>query len=385
MKSILLTFLLSFSFILSAQNIKITHGPYLCDMTQDAVTVVWTTDKPALSWVELAVDDGKSFYAEERPKFHEVANGRRQAYKTLHKIRLTNLTPGEKYCYRVYSKEVVEWSGSNNIIYGRTVATDVYNKAPLKFKTFEKNTEDVSFIVLNDIHGRATFMKDLCKEVDFKKMDFVMLNGDMANSIENEEQIFTDFIDASVDLYASETPLMYCRGNHETRGKFADFLPNYLPMEDSQFYHFYLVGNTAFLVLDCGEDKPDNDIEYAEIADFDSYREEQAKWLSKVIDREEFKNAKNRIVFLHIPPMVGNWHGNSHLKELFIPLLNKANIDVMFSGHIHRYAYYPADDKVSFPTVVNSNNSLVKCKISSAGIDVEIVDTEGKVEHKHTF
>lgn len=385
MRSIFLSLFFFFSFFLSAQNIEITHGPYLCDMTQDAVTVVWTTSKPALSWVELADDNDKSFYAEEHPRFYEVVNGRKQVNKNLHKIRLTGLTPGKRYSYRIYSKEVLEWSGDNNIIYGQTVATNVYNKVPLKFKTFREEADEISFVVLNDIHGRSDFMKELCKDIDFKSLDFVMLNGDMANSIENEEQIFTDFIDASVDLFASETPLMYCRGNHETRGKFADALPNYLPMADNQFYHFYRIGNTAFLVLDCGEDKPDSDIEYSEIADFDKYREEQAQWLAKVIDSEDFKSAENRVVFLHIPPMVGDWHGNSHLRELFIPLLNKADIDVMFSGHTHRYAYYPNDDKVSFPTIVNGNNSFVKCNVSPKGIDVEIIDKDGKIEKKHSF
>ena len=34
---------------LPAQDFKITHGPWLCDMTEDGVTVLWTTNKPALS------------------------------------------------------------------------------------------------------------------------------------------------------------------------------------------------------------------------------------------------------------------------------------------------------------------------------------------------
>lgn len=368
-----------------AQDIKITHGPYLCDMTQDAVTIVWATNKPALSWVELGEESNKSFYATEHPKFYDVAFGRRQAHKTLHKVRLTNLNEGTAYHYRVFSKEVLEWEKSNNIIYGRTTATNVYKKAPLAFKTFRKQADEVSFLMLNDIHGRADFMKELCKDVDFKKLDFVMLNGDMANSVESEEQIFSDFIDASVDLYASETPLMYCRGNHETRGKYADHLMEYLPMEDNQFYHFYKIGNTAFLVLDCGEDKPDSDIEYAEISDFDAYRETQAKWLAKVIESDEFKYSGRKVVFLHIPPMVGSWHGNDHLMKYFIPLLNKAKVDVMFSGHTHKYSYHPANSEVLFPTIVNGNNTYVKCTVTSNGLEAEIVNADGKIEHKHSF
>lgn len=59
MKKILSTILaLAACTTLLAQDFKITHGPWLCDLTSDGVTVVWTTSKPALSWVEVAEDDG---------------------------------------------------------------------------------------------------------------------------------------------------------------------------------------------------------------------------------------------------------------------------------------------------------------------------------------
>ena len=36
-----------------AQGITISHGPYLCDMATDGLTVVWTTDLPGPAWVEI--------------------------------------------------------------------------------------------------------------------------------------------------------------------------------------------------------------------------------------------------------------------------------------------------------------------------------------------
>lgn len=367
------------------EPIKITHGPYLCDMSQDGVTVVWSTNKPALSWVEFREHSSKSFYAEEHKKHFEILNGRKQAHKTLHIVRLNNLKPGAKYQYRVYSKEVLQWKNNDNIIYGNVASTNVYNKTPLTFKTFKSQSENISFMMLNDIHGRADFMKQLCSNVEIESLDFVMFNGDMANSIESEEQIFTHFVDAAVDMFASEVPIMYCRGNHETRGKYADHLIEYFPTTDERFYHFSMIGSTAFLILDCGEDKPDSDIEYSEIAAFDEYRIEQAKWLSKTIENSEFKNAKKRIVFLHIPPTPNSWHGAEHLMQHFIPILNKAKIDVMFSGHTHKYSFHPSDSLINFPMIVNSNNTYLKCDVTPSGIDVQIINQEGKVEQKHSL
>ena len=40
---------------------QITHGPYLQNLSEDEVTVVWTTDKPCKSWVEFSKKEaGKS-------------------------------------------------------------------------------------------------------------------------------------------------------------------------------------------------------------------------------------------------------------------------------------------------------------------------------------
>jgi len=55
MKKLLFVFAgLAFALTAAAQEFRITHGPYLCDMSQDGVTVVWTTNRPALSWVEAS-------------------------------------------------------------------------------------------------------------------------------------------------------------------------------------------------------------------------------------------------------------------------------------------------------------------------------------------
>lgn len=39
------------------EQIKIKHGPYLQNLKETEVTIVWLSDKPSIGWVEIAPDD----------------------------------------------------------------------------------------------------------------------------------------------------------------------------------------------------------------------------------------------------------------------------------------------------------------------------------------
>src|SRR5512140_146379 len=106
----------------SQESFKITHGPWLCDMNETGVSIVWMTNKNAVSWVEIAPDDESNFYAKDLPRYFDSQNGRKQAATRLHKVRLENLQPGTKYRYAVFSREVLNWETDSRIIYGVTVA-----------------------------------------------------------------------------------------------------------------------------------------------------------------------------------------------------------------------------------------------------------------------
>ena len=363
---------------LAQENLKITHGPYLCDMSETGVTIIWTTNNKSLAWVEIAPNDGSNFYSSERPKFYDTKYGRIQATTTLHKVRINNLKPGTTYRYAIFSKEVIKWESDARIYYGITVANPAYSRNSLAFTTFSQEDDSVSFLVFNDLHGRSQFMKDVCKNIDFKGIDMVIFNGDMSTTINSGEQLFTDFIDASVELFASRVPILFTRGNHETRGTYADYLMEYFPMESKTIYHLVNVGNVAFLMLDCGEDKPDSDIEYSGLADFDAYRLAEAEWLKETINSKKYKDAPVKIAILHVPPMVGNWHGNIHLRETLLPVLNEANVTGMFSGHTHRYSFNkPEPGKINFPVLVNSNNAVVRCDIVNGKVKATIISADG--------
>ena len=377
MRNSIITILLLISATVSAQKpFAISHGPYLQGLTENEVTIVWTTNRNAVSWVELAPDDNSHFYLTERPKFFSEAYG----FKTMdsvHIVTLKNLDPNTRYRYRVYSQEVLSHVGTK-VLYGTIAATNVYRARPLVFTTNNSAKNDASFLVLNDIHGNNELMETLLKDADWEKTDFVFFNGDMASVINSEEQLFGDFLDKAVELFARETPMYYARGNHETRGNFAYTFPRYFPTSTGQLYYTFRQGPVSFIVLDCGEDKPDSDLEYSGIVAFDNYRSQQAEWLKEAVKEKEFLDAPYRVVIVHMPPF-GGWHGEKEIEEKFVPVLEQAGIDVMLCGHLHRHVHKKAGDGQNFPILVNSNKTIIKARTENNMLLIDVVDTEWKV------
>lgn len=368
-----------------AQDIKITHGPYLQNMKETEVTVAWETDQPSVGWVELAPDDGSHFYATERRKYFDTKAGIKKI-STLHTVRLSGLNAGTTYRYRILAQEVTRHHRTH-IYYGDVAATDVYRRKPLTFKTNDRNKKNVSFIILNDVHNRENLISPLLHHAGMNDKDAVIFNGDMVSEFTDKETIFTGFMDESITSFAKETPLYYARGNHETRGEFAIHFQDYFSPYEQHLYFTFRQGPVFFIILDTGEDKPDNDIEYAGITDYDTYRSEQAEWLKKVLLSEECMQSPFKVVIAHIPPLPIDhaWHGSREVMDKFVPLLNNAGIDMMICGHLHRHAYQEPSDRFRFPILVNSNNACATVTVKEQEMNIKVYELDGKVSFNKTY
>jgi len=370
--------------LLFSRNVKITHGPYLQKVGDEEVTVIWTTDKDAVSWVELAPAGNDSFYSQERPRYYDTVYGNKVVGK-LHRVTIAGLTPGTEYRYRIFSKEVLGYEG-HRILYGNIAASDVYSRRPYAFRTLDSRKEKVSFRVVNDIHGNNDHLRALLSDVERENTDLVIFNGDMVSTVNEEEGIFRGFMDTAVALFASEVPMYYVRGNHETRGRASSSVYAYFPTPTGEFYYAFREGPVFFLVLDSGEDKPDSDIEYSELACFDDYRSEESKWLEAMAMTPEFRSAKYRIVLMHMPPVGSTWHGTREVARKFVPLLNDAGIDLMICGHTHEYGFVDKGDEngINFPVLINDDETCLQVEVSDK-ITVKTKDLTGKILHTHTF
>ena len=358
-------------------SVKITHGPYLQNLSENEVTVVWTTDKPCKSWVEFSKkEDGKNFYSQLPRKAYASQDGL-CCVDTLHRVTVTGLEKNTTYFYRVLSQEVKELLPYRPVL-GNIVSTDIWKK-PLTFTTLDGRQETLSMVMINDIHGKNDLQKKLLEMAPPQNVDMVVFCGDMCNYINKQSDIFTGFLDTSVGLFASRKPFVYVRGNHETRGAYARNFFRYLAGPEGKFYYAFTYGPIRFIVLDSGEDKPDTDVEYSGLVDFDNYILEQKEWLARELESPEFRAASFRVVLSHIPFGKGGWYGSERLRKQLLPLLEGARIDLMLSGHNHTFGFMDKGKVTAFPIIVNSNNSVLTMFGSEDLLKVQVKQIDGKV------
>lgn len=363
----------------NAAKPAIIHGPYLQNPTGNSVTVIWFTNEACTSWVEYGTGESLSTF----PKFGSLVSvaksgrhGLIDANTTRHEVKLGGLVPGKTYRYRVVSKEILQFA-PYEVVYGDSVVSDIF-----QFRILDPKKSGFRFQVFQDIHGDALRLNGLLQQPGWETSDLLFFNGDTLSSLDNEEAIFNGFLDVASGRFARNLPFIYIRGNHDTRGAMARRLGEFFPPREGRYFYSFDHGPVHFIVLDSGEDKPDDSPVYAGLADFDRYREAQAEWLKSEIQTEAFKKAAFRVVLVHMPPFGGGKgtlaHGVDHLTRLWGPLLNEGGIDLAISGHYHRlFKFDPEPGKNAFPIIGGPQDAFIRADVTAVSIDLKVIDIKG--------
>jgi len=344
--------------------------PYLQNPQTDAMTVMWITNKNCHSWVEYGENGVLSEKADMK------LYGLVQANNRIQKIRLEHLKPGTKYSYKVISRDILRFE-PYKVVYGDTIESGVFS-----FTTPVTLDKDVTLLIMNDIHGDSHTIPTLLDLNGNQPYDFVFFNGDMLSYLKDESQIISSLIKPASAAFASGTPFMYVRGNHETRGVFARNFYNYVDNDGS--YFSFTRGPAFFIVLDTGEDKPDNNMEYSGLAAFEQYREKEALWLEKQLKSDACKKAKFKVVLMHIPHYhSGDGYGTMQCRKLFGPLFNKYKVDVSISGHTHKYGIFdPVKGEHHFPMIIGGGSkegtrTLIRLTIDEKVLKLSMLNDAG--------
>lgn len=380
MNRVLLSFVIScFLIKASAQSsFTVNHGPYLQEVTQDGASIVFTTSQKAFSWIELKQHDAPE---KETVKHFNSKDGLKEAWNTFCSMRVENLKPGTSYDYRIISKEMRSFQ-PYKVVYGDSLATEWYT-----FSTIDPNKKGGSIFITSDMHFDAIKLEKLLRAADYRTCDAFFYAGDMTSYIEDFDAPFTSFIDTSVKLFASSIPFEVVRGNHETRGNLARTYSSYFPKKNGKIYGSYLLGDIMIVMLDSGEDKEEGHWVYAGLTDFNAYRTEQAEWLKELVRTKEYKKAKYRIVISHFPMVMSQqwkeekeWVGWADAIHKFLPILNEADVDLLVSGHTHRYFFHDCDvDGNTFPILEQGANSAVRLELRDGKVQFKVLDVNGEV------
>jgi acid phosphatase type 7 len=136
------------------------------------------------------------------------------------------------------------------------------------------------------------------------------------------------------------------------RGPAAQSLGDFTGTPDDRFYYAFRSGPLAALVMDTGEDKPDDSPYFGGIASFQAMQQRQAEWLQKVVKEAWFRKAPHKVLFCHIPlwftrdifPTQQRWECHDVCRKLWVPTLVKAGVKLVISGHTHDSRWMPAKE-----------------------------------------
>lgn len=320
--------------------------PYLQNPFGNGITVMWQTRVPSYSWVEYGTDKTQLTKARTIVDGEVICNG------LQNKIRLTNLVPGKTYYYRVCSKEILLYQAYKKV-FGATAVSQWFS-----FRLPTAADKDFTALVFNDLHGYSKTFHALFDQVKDLHYDFVIYNGDcIPNPLDyNYSTALLNDLTETVD--ASEKPVFFIRGNHETRDAYSMALPQMFDNPGGKTYGAFTWGDTRFVILDCGEDKPDTTWVYYGLNDFSALRTAQADFLKSELSSSAFKKATKHVLVHHIPLYDKEIEYNPCL-ELWGGLLAKAPFNISINAHMHRFNFYPKGAQGNaFPVVVGGGPEM---------------------------
>lgn len=341
----------------------------------DGATIVWAVDGPSIGWVEygeagtsqtgrIARADGSGF----------IPHGDRVV-----RVRLQGLAPGKSYWYRTHTRPAPSSPKP-------APAPDVRTSPTYTLTLPNPDAKETHFCIWNDTHDHPETLTRLAELTQAEPFDFLFWNGDVSNNINEEAQIPGLYLRprGGVDL-ARGPAILFARGNHDVRGPYANRLSEYIDFPDRKPYYSFRSGPVAAIVLDTGEDKPDDHPSFLGLVDFEPLIREQALWLADEIEKPHLKDAPFKVVFCHIPLRWRNEtapnyatggfdHFSRRGRDAWQPALARWGAQIVVSGHTHQPHHMPATSEFPFEQLIGGgpkldvNASLIRVHADQDGL-----------------
>jgi predicted phosphodiesterase len=321
---------------LNAQT-TIERGPYVQNVSATSALIAWTTSTPGDSIVEYWSDSNQQ---DCRPQAPCQTGLREDAYATKwHGVTLSNLLPSTDYSYQVRTsgRPLADGAGS-------------FRTAPAPSQGSE-----IAFVVFGD-SGRASPAQYqlagrlMSAGINGKPPDLMLHTGDIVyggTDLDTHQRFYDLAFFSPYREIIRHVPIFPVPGNHEyDTANAKPFLDNfYLP--GIKRYYSFDYGDVHFVGLDS---------ELLLYPSWDTSGGNQLRWLEEDLQRS---NAMWKVVYLHKPPFSSGNNAATEMVErcpaeggsgrtsmtrcirsMISPIIQKYNVDLVFSGHDHVYELF---------------------------------------------
>lgn len=304
----------------------------------DEYEVLVLTKENGIIYIEI---DGVNYY--------ENNSGVLSSEKNYAKIRIPQKVLNKYKKYGVVYKKTIKrkayFSKMGNIL-----------KENYIFKPLVKEN-NINIYHIADVHYRFNIAKKTASYFG-DELDLLIVNGDIGE-VETLQNYY-DVIKFVADISKGLIPVVFSRGNHDTRGRLAERFADFFPANNKKTYYSFDLGFLSGVVLDCGEDKLDNHEEYGGVNVFERFRENETLFLKELPKKNTLSFAVS-----HICPSqttqckddIFNIEKDTYMtwnKEL-----DRLGIKFMICAHIHKaYILHPHSKESTidhnYPVIVGS-------------------------------
>ena len=329
------------------------------------------TKKRCLVWLKVG---DKTYY--------DACNGVMNSISRLHRVEVPMQALDAAKCYTVYWKPILQ-------------------RRPYFTGTGETKQKTFAFRSVPETGARSYHISDAHNRIKepirsaraFGKIDFLILNGDLLDYTSHPRK-FGNIYKLCHELTHGQIPVVFARGNHDMRGKFAEKFPQFTPNNEGRTYYTFRLGPIWGIVLDCGEDKADDCAEYGNTVACHPFRVEQTEFLRQVAEKGEYSppEIKTRLIISHIPFTQKDNPPFDIEQEIYAQWtarLRKIKPHLLICGHTHHAELrYPGHEGDSYgqpcPVVIASgfdeHRNWTGCGFAFDEEHIEMVftDSQGK-------
>jgi hypothetical protein len=293
-------------------------------------------------------------------------------------VKLEGLDPGKTYSYQVITGAMAE-------------PAERHESGWRELRTLDAKAATTHFEMWNDTHLNNETLERL--HAATPAADFLVWNGDICNDWTKEELLIPTLLHPAGKDFTAKAPLVFVWGNHDLRGAHGFRLAQYAATPSGKSYYAFRSGPVAVVVLNTGEDKPDDHPSFKGRVACEPLREEQATWMkAEVLTNPDFRDAPYRIVICHIPLRwtveegaerreYDSFSGRS--RKLWHEALVAWKAQVVLSGHMHEVAWIPGTPEFPYAQLTGGGPkpdkaTRLKVTADATRLRLNLMSLEGK-------